>query len=439
MYSRKWTKMHWWYSMKYFREYDILSHSKLTEILSQIPPTIESRQILSPQKDPSYISTMVLMQKLLLKYPELRYIPGPKLSTTPEQLPNSSHILLDFVTMQKNLINKGFKEEKAFEMVEKQYQDRLQRKKNDFLLTQGAALNNQARSLYNVYQQQSEYESRLKVLRLERDLQKYESARKSFEQKILESSKQKENDSSYIKDSLEEALIKDDDQELLKELSLEKGLIKEKPYKKVLEKIVYKGFDVGSEEGKPGAKEVIEEFLQGSKNVFAMYLDLTSMKDRLSGLNDREISESLNDSPRKFKSRSKLLRKKLEKYNVKLNKIGELDFSESSAPLNIRKKLEKDPLMARMALFSKELDFEFEHMEKKKETAELLKYRLENLEKEAMKRQEEERLKEMGFIERDFKSYEPLDEKTRITDRTKTMPLFNFPDFAFFKKEASYR
>ena len=56
----------------------------------------------------------------------------------------------------------------------------MQRKIDQNRVARGLAINNRARSFMNLYQQQSEYEARLKVLRLERDISKYDQARVDF-------------------------------------------------------------------------------------------------------------------------------------------------------------------------------------------------------------------------------------------------------------------
>lgn len=50
----------------------------------------------------------------------------------------------------------------------------MQRKLDQSLLSRGLAISNRARSFLNVYQQQAEYESRLKTQRAQRELEKYE-------------------------------------------------------------------------------------------------------------------------------------------------------------------------------------------------------------------------------------------------------------------------
>ena len=50
----------------------------------------------------------------------------------------------------------------------------MQRKMDQTLLSRGLAISNRARSFLTIYQQQAEYEARLKTLRTHRELEKYE-------------------------------------------------------------------------------------------------------------------------------------------------------------------------------------------------------------------------------------------------------------------------
>lgn len=107
IYTRKWTKMHWWYSLKYFREAELLPHTKMNEILYQCqPPSRPALGNYSRLNDFEPDSYPRLLSKVLEKYPELRFVPGPKISSTAEMLPNSSHVLWDFVKKQRQLIKK---------------------------------------------------------------------------------------------------------------------------------------------------------------------------------------------------------------------------------------------------------------------------------------------------------------------------------------------
>lgn len=89
-----------------------------------------------------------------------------------------------FLRKQKNLMGKGFTESKAFEIVEKEFQAPIERKLNQTLLARGLAIGNRARSLLTTYQQQMEYESKLKMLRTKREVVKYEDKIKKIKQKV---------------------------------------------------------------------------------------------------------------------------------------------------------------------------------------------------------------------------------------------------------------
>jgi hypothetical protein len=417
--------MHWWHSLRYFRQNELLPPTKLSEILLTIGPQESATPNIKFPKDASLNQFSHLITKLLHKYPELRHIPVNTISGKPEMYPENSHILLDFVKRQRDMMKKGFSEEKSFEMVEKLYQDRMQRKKDDFRLTLGAAVNNQARSLMNFYQQQSEYEARLKVLRLERDLHKFKSEQEKFKQEIMAKSSD----------------LVPEDEAFYNELKQE-DIPKHKHYTKVLEKVVSnleKGADASKiVQSRENVQENVGNFLRRSKNVYAMFLDLYCMKDKLKGLKDDEIMGMLRDSPKKFKDRSKLLRKKLDKYNVKLDKYGEIDFSQASnMPENVKKSMISNKNAVKMALMSEDLDFEFEHMEKKREKAMELKKRLEKVEKEEKDSLQKDTT--VVFEERKNESYEPKDQKQRYVREVGEWEKRLRMNDQFFMNEDSYR
>jgi hypothetical protein len=65
------------------------------------------------------------------------------------------NIVENFIRAQKKLMKDGYAKEKAFEIVEKQLQDRLSEKVMMNRLTQNMAINNKARSFMTVFQQQA--------------------------------------------------------------------------------------------------------------------------------------------------------------------------------------------------------------------------------------------------------------------------------------------
>lgn len=85
---------------------------------------------------------------------------------------------------QKRLIDRGYSIEKSFELAEQKFQDKINRKMDQTLLSKGLAIGNRARSFLNVYQQQMEYESRLKTERTQRELKKYEEKLANLKDKI---------------------------------------------------------------------------------------------------------------------------------------------------------------------------------------------------------------------------------------------------------------
>jgi len=60
----------------------------------------------------------------------------------------------------------------------------MQRKLDQSLLARGLAFGNRARSFLNVYQQQAEYESRLKEKRTKREMEKYDLKLKSIRELV---------------------------------------------------------------------------------------------------------------------------------------------------------------------------------------------------------------------------------------------------------------
>jgi hypothetical protein len=107
-----------------------------------------------------------------LKYPDLKYEPISH-NTYPGRQLNTFSYAYSFINEQKKLIKQGHSIASAFKITEEKYHERMQRKLDQSLLSRGLAMSNRARSFMNVYQQQSEYESRLKTQRSQRELEKY--------------------------------------------------------------------------------------------------------------------------------------------------------------------------------------------------------------------------------------------------------------------------
>lgn len=175
MYYRRWTRMHLKPGMKYFMKYGVINpkfdrYSYLMNYENPDPLQYRTRKIIAnPDKD---LDTK-LIENLFLKYPDLKYEPISH-NTYPGRQLNTFSYAYSFINEQKKLIKQGYTIPKAFELTEAKYHERMQRKLDQTLLSRGLAMSNRARSFLNVYQQQSEYESKLKTQRAQRELQKYE-------------------------------------------------------------------------------------------------------------------------------------------------------------------------------------------------------------------------------------------------------------------------
>lgn len=101
--------------------------------------------------------------------------------------------------------------------------------------------------------------------------------------------------------------------------------------------------------------------------MFNHYYDRAATMDKLNGLTDNEIMSSVTAKPSKIKKESKALLTKLKKYNIFLNRKGEVDFSRCEYP-HVIKKLQGNPLV-KIVLLQSDLEYEFPHREVQMELA----------------------------------------------------------------------
>jgi len=166
--------MHFIPALRYFYKYGMLGESFdifkpviSRELPRELPPKWERSK--TPKLDRLEEK---LIDKLFLKYPDLKYESLDRASPTSGSA-NTFSYAYSFVAEQKRLIDRGYSIDKAFEMVEKKFHDHINRKLDQTLLSRGLAIGNRARSFLTVYQQQMEFESRLKMQRTQRELHKY--------------------------------------------------------------------------------------------------------------------------------------------------------------------------------------------------------------------------------------------------------------------------
>ena len=90
----------------------------------------------------------------------------------------SAHPIHDFVEKYKGLLNKGYTEYKAFQIVEEELRELLEDQMDETRILRGAALANHGDSYLDRAQAVAELESEMKLQRFMRDIPKHE--RSSF-------------------------------------------------------------------------------------------------------------------------------------------------------------------------------------------------------------------------------------------------------------------
>jgi hypothetical protein len=176
MYYRRWTRMHLKPGLKYFMKYGVL-HPKFDRFAylmqTENPEPIQYRRNPLLKKNTDKDLDTKLINNLFLKYPDLQYEPISQ-NKFPGQPFNTFSYAYAFISEQKKLIRQGYSVAKAFELTEQKYHEKMQRKLDQSLLSRGLAFGNRAKSFLNVYQQQAEFESRMKTQRTQRELEKYD-------------------------------------------------------------------------------------------------------------------------------------------------------------------------------------------------------------------------------------------------------------------------
>lgn len=220
----------------------------------------------------------------------------------------------------------------------KKYQDYMEEKKQSMRIVNNLKVTNGFRSLLDVYQQKAEYESRLKVSRMERDL--------------------------AIKDFIENNEIPDFDRHV---------------------KIVNKPTDPKKRESEA---EAFDQFFSRSRHLLDMYYKNAYMKDQLESLTDKELLSTIRETPTKIKKQANEILSLLEKNDVTVNEDGTLDFSRCKSEI-VRKKLENNP-MVQYALMQRDLDYGFNHLEHRQKTSEEIKRDIMMMRAQDIKKEEED-------------------------------------------------
>ena len=130
---------------------------------------------------------MKLLSNFYRKYPEAKYFPqATRVNVSHGGFVDITHPAAVFVKNQKELINKGYTEQKAFERVEEDLGKVINKQKEELRILRGLAINSYGSQSYSDrFQKIAEIESSLKVKRLERDIPKYLRAQDEWQQELL--------------------------------------------------------------------------------------------------------------------------------------------------------------------------------------------------------------------------------------------------------------
>lgn len=163
-FQRHWDKVRLFYIKGIINKPDNYEYLRWSNIEARIDQAQKSKVPMNQE----YIE---LLNKFYKRYPDVKYTIGKNTPGTVGKAPQNPAMV--FIEKQLKLIDEGYSENKAFEIVEKEMADVFDKQREENRILRGFALNNRARSYLNYSQQLAEVEGRAKVQQLERDLNKY--------------------------------------------------------------------------------------------------------------------------------------------------------------------------------------------------------------------------------------------------------------------------
>lgn len=401
IYFKKWTRMPWWSRLYHIRNQTPEIHDpfdrqskelynisldmdrNFKDFLKNIKTTglnpkskkkrakLEKEEI---EKDDYFI------KMFFNKYPQL-------MNTTwgwfdeekKENEDNQSYKILNslYRSYQKKL-NDGYTEEKATEIVLRKYDDQIYLRLEEISRTENLAISNRSLNLMDYFQNHKIQESNYKTNQLlqEKDLDEFENLEEieEFDQsyKLVKPDYEMEDVNNFLENQI-------------------------------------------SGKSQKLEKETIDNFCKRSKNLFLKYYDDQAMFDRLEGLNNVEILRDLRHLPSSLKKHFGKFNKFLDKHNICLNELGEVDF-KNCEDKNVLKRLQKDLDKIKYSLMLRDLHYGFPHRKEYEQKLGYLQKELANYNKEALENikniNEEKKKKKLESLQ--F-SKSQLDEKTGYT------------------------
>jgi hypothetical protein len=114
-----------------------------------------------------------LFTKFFEKYPDADLQPFVSGLAVENPLPTYKTSSERFIARQKKYMNDGFNEDKAFQLVEQEMAEDLQKEKFERSLFEGLATSNRSRSLMSYYEQEAEFEARQKLKQIQNTIPQY--------------------------------------------------------------------------------------------------------------------------------------------------------------------------------------------------------------------------------------------------------------------------
>lgn len=254
----------------------------------------------------------------------------------------NNQLVETFIRKQLNLMKEGFNELKAFDIVEKEMSANLQAEKYDRAAFEGVAVSERTRSLMDVFEQREEFIQKQKSMRLERELPEF-----------LRAEYYKRTSNQEIKNNL-----------------TTNNTNNFHPSQNALAGTKYQPVTYYMSKNKDKDTEnddiLKKNFLERSENLINFYHSYHEINDGLSHVNDREIPRLARESHSRFKNHFSFIVRKLEKFDIKLNEEGKIDFTTINNR-SIRSFIKNNENLCNVILLCKDLDFEIPHQARQEE------------------------------------------------------------------------
>ena len=126
-------------------------------------------------------------------------------------------------------------------------------------------------------------------------------------------------------------------------------------YQPVLYEIVK---DPSELQEKESLHQTHDKFLERTEQILKIHHQRSHIHDGLKHLSDNELIAKVREAPKKLKRNAKAFLKKLQKYGVSLDEMGEVDLSGVKDD-NVKKYIEKNIGLVRLTLMQADLEFEY--------------------------------------------------------------------------------